>query len=448
MARKVECLYCGQKFTRTQYSEHLEMEHTDEYVKLVERIKSALQIGDDIKYIATNNNITEAFVKKIEKQLMTFIKEDTTSYSPKNSNIKLLWEPENFKLETTTVWSFPDRGNWATHSGKYRGNWSPFIPRNIILRYSGEGETVLDQFVGSGTTLIETKLLKRKGIGVDINPEAVKLTKSNTSFEKKDSGEVEVHVGDARNLEFIKDESIDLKWKIFVIIAVIILLSAITFIILLHLYNNRNEGREVAMQAKEYKLSKPIKRGNMSLEEAIAGRRSIRTYSEEKISEKDISQLLWAAQGITDEESGFRTAPSAGALYPLEIYAAVAMVDGIEPGLYKYNPLNHSLLLKKSGDIREEIYNASLWQDSIKDAAAVIIYCAVFKRTYYRYRNRAAQYVYIETGHSAQNVYLQAEALNLGTVAIGAFDNKGLKKVLELPDEEEPVYLMPVGKRE
>ncbi len=90
MARKVECLYCGQKFTRTQYSEHLEMEHTDEYVKLVERIKSALQIGDDIKYIATNNNITEAFVKKIEKQLMTFIKEDTTSYSPKNSNIKVV----------------------------------------------------------------------------------------------------------------------------------------------------------------------------------------------------------------------------------------------------------------------------------------------------------------------------------------------------------------------
>ena len=121
-----------------------------------------------------------------------------------------MWEPENFNLETTTVWSFPDRGNWATHNGKYRGNWSPYIPRNIILRYSKEGDTVLDQFVGSGTTLVETKLLKRKGIGVDINPEAINLTLQNVNFEKEDYGEVEVHVGDARKLDFINDESIDL----------------------------------------------------------------------------------------------------------------------------------------------------------------------------------------------------------------------------------------------
>lgn len=243
----------------------------------------------------------------------------------------------------------------------------------------------------------------------------------------------------------------NVKWKIPVIIAVIILLLAVLLTIILYLYNNlynnRNKGREVLVEIKEYKLSKPVKKGDMSLEEAIANRRSIRTYSEDKIEKNDISQLLWAAQGITDEARGFRTAPSAGALYPLEIYAAVAMVEGIEAGLYKYNPSSHSLVLKKSGDIREDIYNVSLKQDSVKNAAAVIIYTAVFDRTYPRYRDRAAQYVYIETGHSAQNVYLQAETLNLGTVAIGAFDNKGVKKVLDLPAEEEPVYLMPVGKK-
>jgi SagB-type dehydrogenase family enzyme len=201
------------------------------------------------------------------------------------------------------------------------------------------------------------------------------------------------------------------------------------------------------MKIREYELSEPIKKGDMSLEEAIANRRSIRTYSKEKIGENDISQLLWAAQGITDEVTGFTTAPSAGALYPLEIYVAISMVDGIEAGLYKYNPSNHSLILKKDGDIREDIYNVSIRQDSIKDAAAVIIYCAVFERTSYRYGGRAFQYVYIETGHSAQNVYLQAEALNVGTVAIGAFHDDGVKKVLDLPGEEEPVYLMPIGKK-
>jgi SagB-type dehydrogenase family enzyme len=239
----------------------------------------------------------------------------------------------------------------------------------------------------------------------------------------------------------------DVKWKIPVIIAVIILLLATLIIILVLLHNNRNKGWDELVETKEYKLSEPVKKGDMSLEEAISNRRSLRTYSEGKIGERDLSQLLWAAQGITDEAEGLRTAPSAGALYPLEIYVAIAAVEGLEAGLYKYDPSGHSLQLKKNGDIREDIYNAALRQDSIKDAAAVIIYCAVFERTAARYKDRAAQYVYIETGHSAQNVYLQAEALNLGTVAIGAFDDEGIKEVLDLPKGEEPVYLMPIGKK-
>lgn len=130
-------------------------------------------------------------------------------YGPKKLKIKS-WEPKEFQLEISTIWNFPNRGNWATHSGKYHGNWSPFVPRNVILRYSKEGETVLDQFVGSGTTLVEAKLLNRKGIGIDINPEAVNLSVQNTCFNREGCGQTEVHIGDARMLGFIESESVDL----------------------------------------------------------------------------------------------------------------------------------------------------------------------------------------------------------------------------------------------
>lgn len=102
--------------------------------------------------------------------------------SKKKGAIVIRETPERFKLEDTTIWSFPERGNWATHSGKYRGNWSPYIPRNIILRYSKKKDWILDQFLGSGTTLIEAKLLGRNAIGVDINSEAVKLSNTNLHF--------------------------------------------------------------------------------------------------------------------------------------------------------------------------------------------------------------------------------------------------------------------------
>lgn len=120
------------------------------------------------------------------------------------------WEPKEFKMEATTVWSFRNRGKWATHNGKYRGNWSPYIPRNLILRYSKEGDTVLDPFLGSGTTLIETKLLKRKGIGIDINPASIKLARNNLDFYKNNEFEPEVYNSDSRNLSFLIDNSIDL----------------------------------------------------------------------------------------------------------------------------------------------------------------------------------------------------------------------------------------------
>jgi DNA modification methylase len=124
--------------------------------------------------------------------------------------------PKDFSLETTTVWSFPDRGDWATHMGNYRGNWSPYIPRNLILRYTEKNDLVLDQMVGSGTTLVECKLLQRRGIGVDINLDAIMVTRNRLDFsynpldESYEEPEVKTYVGDARNLDKIEDESVDL----------------------------------------------------------------------------------------------------------------------------------------------------------------------------------------------------------------------------------------------
>jgi DNA modification methylase len=119
------------------------------------------------------------------------------------------WGPDNFELEMNTVWSFPERGAWATHDAKYRGNWSPYIPRNLLLRYSVEGDTVLDQFVGGGTTLVEAKLLNRNIIGVDVNLDALRRCKEKTDFEYANAGDVRLIHGDARDLSFIADASID-----------------------------------------------------------------------------------------------------------------------------------------------------------------------------------------------------------------------------------------------
>lgn len=126
-----------------------------------------------------------------------------------NKNI-LKWEPDHFELEMNTVWNFPERGNWATHDSKYRGNWSPYIPRNLILRYSKEGEVILDPFVGGGTTLVEAKLLNRNVIGVDVNNDALNRCKKKCDFNRKNNGRVKIVKGDARNLKFLRNQCIDL----------------------------------------------------------------------------------------------------------------------------------------------------------------------------------------------------------------------------------------------
>jgi SagB-type dehydrogenase family enzyme len=193
-------------------------------------------------------------------------------------------------------------------------------------------------------------------------------------------------------------------------------------------------------------LAQPRTKSEISLEHCLLKRRSVRSYRDAALSVADISQLLWAAQGITGE-GYLRTAPSAGALYPLEIYLAAGNVDELSPGLYHYRPKRHELVVGKPGDFRRELARAALGQDCIAYGAATILFAAVYARTSGKYGQRAARYVHMEAGHAAQNVCLQATALGLGAVTVGAFDDDEVKRVAALPDSHEPIYLMPVGPR-
>lgn len=177
---------------------------------------------------------------------------------------------------------------------------------------------------------------------------------------------------------------------------------------------------------------------NLSLEECIQKRRSIRSFLNKELSLQEISNLLWAGQGITDTINEFRAAPSAGATYPLELFIAK------KDGLFRYIPSGHRLRKEADKDLRKEIARAALNQMFIADAGVVIIITAVFKRTAWRYGERAYRYINNEVGHCAQNIHLEAVALGLGSVPVGAFDDEGIKKILKLK-EEEPLYIIPVG---
>ena len=194
-------------------------------------------------------------------------------------------------------------------------------------------------------------------------------------------------------------------------------------------------------------LPEPRFKGTMSVEEALLSRRSHREYTGEPLTLEEVSQLLWASQGIT-HPYGFRTAPSAGALYPLEIYIHATKVLGLEVGVYKYDPFEHLLLAVRRGDFSRDIYRAGLSQDQILYASLIVMFFAVFERTTVKYGKRGIRYVFNEVGHAGQNLYLQATALGLGTVAIGAFYEEELKSIVGSDPGEEPLYIMPVGKVE
>lgn len=194
-------------------------------------------------------------------------------------------------------------------------------------------------------------------------------------------------------------------------------------------------------------LPKPNLKGQMSVEEALQTRRTVRTYAEGSLTLAEISQLLWAAQGITDRANERRTAPSAGALYPLEVYLLAGQVEGLDSGIYRYDCVAHTLRLLSAGDARPQLSRAALGQQWIVRNAAVLVFTAVYSRTEKKYGERTPNYVAMEVGHAAQNVYLQATALGLGTGVIGAFDDDRVVTALSLPRNETPLYIMPVGRR-
>lgn len=179
--------------------------------------------------------------------------------------------------------------------------------------------------------------------------------------------------------------------------------------------------------------------GDMSLADALAARRSVRSFKVDALSAEQIAQLCWAAQGVTGGRTGFRTAPSAGALYPLELYVVTA--DGVD----YYEPNRNTLSRHLEGDVRGGLQAAALGQRFVGDAPATFVLCGVVSRMAGKYGPRAERYVWMEVGHAGQNILLQAVALGLGAVPVGAFEDDRVADVLQLPPDHAPLYLIPVG---
>ena len=192
-------------------------------------------------------------------------------------------------------------------------------------------------------------------------------------------------------------------------------------------------------------LPEPVYDSDISLEETLLNRRSVREYSDQPVTLAEVSQLLWAAQGVTDQ-SGSRTAPSAGALYPLEVYIVMGNVQDMAAGVYWYDPAVHQLSKTVDGDVRSILADAALGQTCVDEAAIDLVFTAIYQRTTGTYGDRGVRYIHMEAGHAAQNVCLQAVALDLGAVVIGAFYEDEVSEVLNLPSEEHPLYIIPVGR--
>ncbi len=192
-------------------------------------------------------------------------------------------------------------------------------------------------------------------------------------------------------------------------------------------------------------LPKPVASGVLSLHDALRTRRSEREYAADGLQLAEISNLLWAAQGTTHPE-GMRTAPSAGALYPLELSVAVGSVVGLTPGLYRYRPREHALECGGTRNLLPELRALTGGQDCVGDAAAVFAFTAVFERTTVRYGDRGVRYVLIEVGLAAQGMGLMAAGLGLGAVLVGAFDDERVAALLHMPRDQQPLVLMSVGR--
>ncbi len=203
---------------------------------------------------------------------------------------------------------------------------------------------------------------------------------------------------------------------------------------------------EASLTEIEMKISlpEPEHDSDTSLEQALLNRRSVRSFSGEAITLQQLSQLLWAGQGITDP-SGKRTAPSAGGLYPLKLYVVAGSVEGLTAGIYEYEPEIHALKKIKDGDQRQSLSEVALNQKWVGQGAIDIVITAIYEITTVKYGERGVRYVHMEAGHAAQNICLEAVALKLGAVTVGAFDDTGVQEVLGLPEDEIPLYIIPAG---
>jgi len=194
-------------------------------------------------------------------------------------------------------------------------------------------------------------------------------------------------------------------------------------------------------------LPSPALRGGISLAEALLHRRTVRSFAPRPLSLGQLSQLLWATYGVTDLRSRARTAPSAGALYPLDCYLAVGAkgVERLEAGVFHYLPLYHALEATIQGDKRREVARASLSQQWMAAAPIMVIITAEYQRTMDRYRERGRSYVLMEVGHAGENLFLQSVAIGLGAGIVGAFDDTAVAEALQLPARHEPLLIVPVG---
>jgi SagB-type dehydrogenase family enzyme len=193
-----------------------------------------------------------------------------------------------------------------------------------------------------------------------------------------------------------------------------------------------------------YRLPEPPSASEGCLNTILKARRTTRAFTAQPVSLVEVAQLLWAAQGITAPE-GLRTAPSAGALYPLELHLLVGDVDDLPPGHYRYAPVQRALKAVQAGDMRHLIAKAALNQDWVAEAPAIVVVTAIDSRTTSKYGRRGVRYVHMEVGHASQNLLLEAVALGLGGAVVGAFDDADLKQLLRLPGEEHPLAILPVG---
>ena len=194
------------------------------------------------------------------------------------------------------------------------------------------------------------------------------------------------------------------------------------------------------------KLPEPRYESNVSTEETLVKRRSVRDYTHEPLTLTEVSQLLWAAQGTTSDGI-YRAAPSAGALYPLEVYMIVGNVEDLAAGVYQYKPKGHELVMILEGDMRSRLTDAALGQGPVGNAAIDIVLTSVYDRITRKYGDRGVRYALIEIGHVGQNICLQATAMDLGSVCIGAFYDEQVRALLKLPEEEAPLYIIPIGKQ-